>query len=101
MPVSRSRYSKIGYDVREASILQAQTSMEQARREVRDLYSIGTGTGAVADILVSCDGTWQKRGFTSLHGACFVIAYETALSSPSTALGVGSGKERTRPAWNI
>ena len=45
VPVSRSRYSKIGCDVREAIILQAQTSMEQARREVRDLYSIDNGTG--------------------------------------------------------
>ena len=31
----------------------------------------------VIDILVSCDGTWQKRGFTSLFGAVFIIAYET------------------------
>jgi hypothetical protein len=26
---------------------------------------------------VSCDGTWQKRGFSSLFGAVFIIAYET------------------------
>ena len=33
--------------------------------------------GEIADILVSCDGSWQKRGFTSLYGVVFVIAHET------------------------
>ena len=41
----------------------------------------GDGTlfhsGEVADVLVSCDGTWQKRGFTSLYGIVFIIAHET------------------------
>ena len=31
----------------------------------------------IADILVNCDGTWQKRGFSSLFGVVFVIAYMT------------------------
>ena len=31
----------------------------------------------VIDILISCDRMWQKRGFSSLFGAVFVIAYET------------------------
>ena len=31
----------------------------------------------MVDILISCDGTWQKRGFSSLFGAVFIIAYET------------------------
>ena len=58
VPVSRSRYSKIGCDVREASILQAQTSMEQARREVRDLYSIDTDTGEGW----KGEGWWRWKG---------------------------------------
>jgi len=28
------------------------------------------------DMLVSCDGKWQKCGFTSLFGAAFVIDHE-------------------------
>ena len=51
--------------------------MEQARHEVLDLYDADAEAGEVADILVSCDGTRQKRGFT-LYGACFVIAHETS-----------------------
>ena len=26
---------------------------------------------------MSCDGNWQRRGFSSLFGAVFIIAYET------------------------
>ena len=33
--------------------------------------------GTIADILISCDGTWQKRGYTSLYGVAFVIGFET------------------------
>ena len=33
--------------------------------------------GEIADILVSCDRSWQKQGFTSLYGAVSVIAHET------------------------
>ena len=76
LPVSINVYAKYVDDVRDMSMLQAKTSMEQARHEVHELYSVDVG-GEIFDILVSCDGTWQKRGFTSLYGACFVIAHET------------------------
>ena len=46
------------------------------RVEVRELYQASDGD-EICNILVSCDGTWQKRGFSSLFGAVFVIAYET------------------------
>lgn len=31
----------------------------------------------IVNISVSCDGTWMKRGFTSIHGVVAVIAQET------------------------
>ena len=31
----------------------------------------------IVDLLVSCNGTWHKRGFISLFGAVFIICYET------------------------
>ena len=31
----------------------------------------------VADIVVFCDGTWQRRGFSSLNGVMTVIASDT------------------------
>jgi len=74
--VSKNVYQKHSKDVLKSTVAQAQASMEQVRREVLDLYDADVEAGEVADILVSCDGTWQKRGFT-LYGACFVIAHET------------------------
>lgn len=29
------------------------------------------------DITVSCDGTWQKRGFSSLNGVVTIISSDT------------------------
>ena len=37
----------------------------------------GTSSDEVIDILVSCDVTWQKCGFSSFFGAVFIIAYKT------------------------
>ena len=54
----------------------AQSSMARARAEVREHYG-ATSDDDVVDILVSCDGTWQRRGHISLFGAVFIIAYET------------------------
>lgn len=76
-PVSKNVYQKHSKDVLKSTVAQAQASMEQARHEVLDLYDADAEAGEVADILVSCDGTRQKRGFT-LYGACFVIAHETS-----------------------
>ena len=40
-------------------------------------YSIYVASGEIADVLVSCDGSWQKRGFSSLYRVVFIIARET------------------------
>ena len=50
---------------------------EQARVETREQCSISTASDAIADIIISCDGTWQKCGLASLNGAVFVIAHES------------------------
>lgn len=77
LPVSSSVYPEYVHTVREKSILHAEASMKKACTEVRQHYNDDTQPGDIADILISCDGTWQKRGFTSLYGAVFVIAHET------------------------
>ena len=53
-----------------------QKSMRQAREEVKALAG-ATSEDEVIDVLISCDGTWQKRGFSSLFGAVFVISHVT------------------------
>ena len=54
---------------------ETQDSMCRARDEVRKLYD--ASQDQVIDIIISCDGTWQKWGFSSLFGVVFIIAYET------------------------
>ena len=75
-PASRNIYSKHMTVVREKSILQAEDSLRRAREEVREHYGVSSDD-QVADVLISCDGTWQRRGFSSLFGTVFIISYET------------------------
>ena len=70
LPLAYRTYSSHSHAVCKASELQVKDSMEQARCEVREHY--GVGEGEVAEILVSCDGSWQKCGFTSLYGVSFM-----------------------------
>lgn len=57
------------------SLCVVEESMQIAREEVRELT--GTPRDDVTDVLVSYDGTWQKRGFSSFSGVVFVIAHVT------------------------
>lgn len=43
------------------AMVQAKESMKQARDEIHSLYG-SVEDGEVVDVLVSCDGTWQRRG---------------------------------------
>ena len=71
--------------------VQGQHALQRAAEQVRQAYAdtdqdyadriqhgLGT-TGEPLDITVSFDGTWQKRGFTSLYGVGVVIEVTTGL----------------------
>ena len=47
---------------------QVEDSMRRARDKVQKHY--GASQDDVIDVLISCDGTWQKRGFSSLFRPC-------------------------------
>ena len=51
--------------------------MSRACQKVLEQYDYELESDETADILVSCDGTWHQRGFSSLYGAVFIIAHET------------------------
>ena len=60
-----------------ASVYQdvANDSMQIASDELRNMASDEFGQkNEVADIAVSCHGTWQRRGFSSVNGVVTVIA---------------------------
>ena len=73
LPVSTNVYTMYVEEIEIKAKLQAGESMKQARHEVRSWYGAKDDSSTV-DILVSCDGTWQRRGFSSFFGAVFVIA---------------------------
>lgn len=72
--VSINRYTVHTKKIEEVSIHEFQTIMETARQYVR---KINGAKSDVVDITVSCDGTWQRCGFSSLFGAVFIIEYNT------------------------
>ena len=49
----------------------AKESMQNAAKDLR------SDTEDICDVAVSCDGSWQKRGFASLNGLVSVISVET------------------------
>lgn len=74
-PISNKPYAKHVRAILDTAIHQAKESMARACQEIRYHYNVQGDD--IADILISCDGTWQRRGFSSLYGAVFVIAFET------------------------
>ena len=76
MPVSKNSYTAHVQAISKYALLQAQASMDTARKEVRTFYK-AESDDEIVDVVVSCDGTWQRRGFSSLLGAVFIICYES------------------------
>ena len=53
-------------------------SMQSASDELHNMANEKFGQkNEVADILVFCDGTWQRWGFSSLNGVVTVIESDT------------------------
>ena len=50
-------------------------TVEDASKEIRDLKQMASNE--VVDCAVSCDGTWQRRGFSSLNGCVATISMDT------------------------
>lgn len=76
--INKSALSQSTYDLVNKRILRATKqaaieSMEQASKEETE----ETETDPKTDITISGDGTWMRRGYSSLHGVCTVIGTQT------------------------
>ena len=60
----------------------AQKSMENVAKEIRK----SVGESDIVNCAVSCDGTWQKRGFTSKNGCMTVISMDSGKVLDTEAL---------------
>lgn len=75
--LQKSTYKLILEQLYTASKNVAEFFMKKAVREEIDENSIATGIENNTDLTVSGDGTWHKRGFTSLYGVVSLIGQYT------------------------
>ena len=74
LPVmGKDSFSEMNKDIAVSYSKVAKGCMLKAANEVHS----GADDNSLCDIGVSCDGTWQERGFSSLLGAVTVISVET------------------------
>ena len=50
-------------------------TVKDAAKEIHDLKHMPSDN--VVDCAVSCDGTWQRRGFSSLNGCITTLSMDT------------------------
>ena len=77
-PPAAKNYSKISSVITSSLRSIAKESMSKAAEEVRNLKEQNDSAGTEPiNCGVSCDGTWQKRGFSSRNGCVTVISIDT------------------------
>lgn len=77
-PPAAKNYSKISGVITSCLRSIAKESMSNAAEEVRNLKEPNDSAGSEpVNCGVSCDGTWQKRGFSSRNGCVTVISIDT------------------------
>lgn len=74
--ITRTYYNKILTYIRNATEMVAKASMSRAAMQ-EALQTPGCMENDDGGISVSGDGTWQKRGFSSLHGVATLIGVRT------------------------
>lgn len=73
-PMSKTSYHKINGVLHKAYTSVSQTCMEKAAIEVHETLQ---QRNDISDCRVSLDGTWQKRGYSSLNGCVTLLSSET------------------------
>lgn len=76
-PVQQPTYDKIAHQMLLACKSVAEDSMSAAVTEELDHSRNVDDSTVSSDITVSGDGTWRKRGYSSLHGVCTIIGAES------------------------
>ena len=74
-PMTEKNYRKLSNVFRNLVKHVAETAMKDAALEIHKQNHVTIDN--IVDTGVSVDGTWQKRGFTSLNGAVTAISIET------------------------
>ena len=83
-PPSARAYSKNSKTISKHVKTIANKTMSSAASEIKNLKS--TAENDIVDCAVSCDGTWQKRGFSSKNGCITVISMDNGKVLDTEAL---------------
>ena len=71
-PMTRNNYDKLVAKVSSVTKLVAEETMHDAAEDIRN----GCSETDIINTSVSCDGSWQRRGFSSLNGVVTAISID-------------------------
>ena len=74
-PMTANNFDKITKTLKHATQKVAENTMKDAAKEIRSKDNVPED--GVVDAGVSCDGSWQRRGFSSLNGVVTAISIDT------------------------
>jgi hypothetical protein len=75
-PITAKNYDKIVVKLTAAVKTVAEDTMSDACQELKALHQC-ENPDEILDTAVSCDGTWQRRGYSSNNGVVSVISVKT------------------------
>ena len=79
-PLSPRAFSQHSSAVHDAVLKVSEKEFQRAANLVKTVHQeLDSSQKDVYDVEISIDGTWMKRGFSSLYGCVFVISEETGL----------------------
>ena len=81
-PMTRNNYDKIVKKFVKVSEKVANETMNDAVKELRSEAS-DSSSDSVIDVSISQNGTWQRRGHSSLNGCVAALSMDTGLSPSS------------------
>ena len=73
-PMQKKTYNNIVYKLHSSYIKVAQDSMKRAAAQAQRTSESTIGDPDIKNVTVSVDGTWQRRGFSSLNGVVTAIS---------------------------
>ena len=75
-PMTANNYDKVIDNLKNVVKSVAKETIQDACHEIRHKDDPNNEMNTVADIVVSVDGTWQKRGYSSFNGVITAISME-------------------------
>ena len=73
-PMNVKNYNNISNDLRDAAKVVAEKSLNDAANDLKN-----STDGDILDIGDSVDGSWQRRGFSSLNGVLAVLSIDSGM----------------------